>query len=96
MIATLPIALEQDVSTIENSLDIFFLQQQLLLQMILVSVQLVIGGCTIDTQDTVNNIVDKDPELVLQLGDTSYDKDSEDCWFSNCRSHRRKDENCYR
>ena len=35
-------------------------------------------GCTSDTRDTVNNILDKNPELVL--GDYSYDA-SPDCWF---------------
>jgi Calcineurin-like phosphoesterase len=38
-------------------------------------------GCTDDTIDTVNNILDKNPELVLGLGDYSYDEDSTDCWF---------------
>jgi len=37
-------------------------------------------GCTDDTEDTVNNILAKNPELVLGLGDYSY-KDSADCWF---------------
>ncbi|HYX56813.1 MAG TPA: metallophosphoesterase, partial [Nitrososphaeraceae archaeon] len=37
-------------------------------------------GCTDDTSDTVNNILDKAPEIVLGLGDYSYD-DSADCWF---------------
>jgi hypothetical protein len=37
-------------------------------------------GCTDDTTDTVNNILDKKPELVLGLGDYSYE-DSPDCWF---------------
>jgi predicted phosphodiesterase len=37
-------------------------------------------GCTTDTTNTVNNIVNKDPELVLGLGDNAYD-DSADCWF---------------
>src|SRR5215211_1579077 len=37
-------------------------------------------GCTPNTEDTVDNIVDRDPELVLGLGDYSYD-DSADCWF---------------
>jgi len=37
-------------------------------------------GCTDDTTDTVNNILDKAPELVLGLGDYSYE-DSSDCWF---------------
>src|ERR671921_226059 len=38
-------------------------------------------GCTDDTIDTVNNIIDKNPELVLGLGDYSYE-DSPDCWFN--------------
>ncbi len=38
-------------------------------------------GCTDDTIDTVNNIIDKSPELVLGLGDYPYDEDSADCWF---------------
>src|ERR671921_2351665 len=38
-------------------------------------------GCTDDTSDTVNNILDKAPEIVLGLGDYSYDDDSADCWF---------------
>jgi 3',5'-cyclic AMP phosphodiesterase CpdA len=38
-------------------------------------------GCTIDTINTVNNIVNKDPELVLGLGDYSYRDDTADCWF---------------
>src|SRR5919112_746308 len=37
-------------------------------------------GCTDDTSDTVDNILDKAPEIVLGLGDYSYD-DSADCWF---------------
>src|SRR5919106_3770734 len=37
-------------------------------------------GFTDDTTDTVNNILDKTPELVLGLGDYSYE-DSPDCWF---------------
>jgi hypothetical protein len=36
--------------------------------------------CTSHTIDTVNNILDKKPELVLGLGDFSYDP-STDCWF---------------
>ena len=38
-------------------------------------------ACTSDTIDTVNNIIDKNPELVLGLGDYSYE-DSPDCWFN--------------
>ena len=37
-------------------------------------------ACTSDTTDTVNNILDKNPELVLGLGDYSYE-DSVDCWL---------------
>ena|ERR687897_1932299 len=37
-------------------------------------------ACTSDTTDTVNNIIDKSPELVLGLGDYSYE-DTADCWL---------------
>jgi Calcineurin-like phosphoesterase len=37
-------------------------------------------GCTPNTTNTVNNIVSRDPELVLGLGDNSY-QNSADCWF---------------
>jgi predicted phosphodiesterase len=37
-------------------------------------------GCTDDTRNTVDNIVDKKPELVLALGDFSYEPTA-DCWF---------------
>jgi Calcineurin-like phosphoesterase len=37
-------------------------------------------GCTPNTSNTVDNIVSKDPELVLGLGDYSY-QNSADCWF---------------
>ena len=43
-------------------------------------------GCTDDTTDTVNNIVDKNPELVLGLGDYSYDEDPADCWLKKVKS----------
>ncbi len=36
--------------------------------------------CTSDTVDTVNNIFDKNPELILGLGDYSY-KTTADCWL---------------
>ena len=36
--------------------------------------------CTGETEDTVKNIIDQDPELVLALGDFSYSGDA-DCWF---------------
>ncbi|HEX5892926.1 MAG TPA: metallophosphoesterase, partial [Nitrososphaeraceae archaeon] len=38
-------------------------------------------GCTDHTEDTVNNILEKDPELVLALGDYAYGGDSVDCWL---------------
>ena len=36
--------------------------------------------CTGETEDTVDNIIEQDPELVLALGDFSYGGDA-DCWF---------------
>ena len=36
--------------------------------------------CTGETEDTVDNIIDQDPELVLALGDFSYSGDA-DCWL---------------
>ena len=36
--------------------------------------------CNGETEDTVDNIVDQDPELVLALGDLSYNGDA-DCWL---------------
>ena len=38
-------------------------------------------GCTSRTIDTVNNIVDKNPELILGLGDYEYYGDDADCWL---------------
>jgi predicted phosphodiesterase len=38
-------------------------------------------GCTPNTNNTVNNIVGKNPQLVLALGDYSYNTTSDDCWF---------------
>jgi hypothetical protein len=38
-------------------------------------------GCTDDTTDTINNILGKSPELVLGLGDYSYDEEDADCWL---------------
>jgi Calcineurin-like phosphoesterase/3D domain len=38
-------------------------------------------GCFPDAKRTVNNIVDKHPELVLALGDFSYENIA-DCWFN--------------
>jgi glucose/arabinose dehydrogenase len=37
-------------------------------------------GCNSDTKNTINNIIHKDPELVLSLGDFAY-QDKADCWF---------------
>jgi len=37
-------------------------------------------GCNNNTRNTVNNIISKDPERVLGLGDYSYDLTA-DCWF---------------
>lgn len=37
-------------------------------------------GCTANTHETIGNIENKDPELVLALGDFSY-SNSPDCWF---------------
>ena len=38
-------------------------------------------GCTPNTTNTVNNIVGKNPQLVLGLGDYSYNPTSDECWF---------------
>ena len=38
-------------------------------------------GCNSRTTDTVNNIVDKDPEIALGLGDYEYYEGNADCWF---------------
>ena len=37
-------------------------------------------GCTPDTIDTVKNIIDKDPKIVLALGDLSYNSTAK-CWL---------------
>jgi 3',5'-cyclic AMP phosphodiesterase CpdA len=37
-------------------------------------------GCNSNTKNTINNIIHKNPELVLGLGDFSY-QDSADCWL---------------
>ena|GEM_PF-2352442 len=37
-------------------------------------------ACTSKTKDTVENIIDQDPELVLALGDLSYDSSAK-CWL---------------
>ena len=38
-------------------------------------------GCTSDTTDTVKNIMDRDPEIVLALGDLSYNSSAQ-CWLN--------------
>ncbi|HEX7207029.1 MAG TPA: metallophosphoesterase [Nitrososphaeraceae archaeon] len=42
-------------------------------------------GCTSHTTDTVNNILDKNPELVLGLGDYAYYGRNANCWFDDIR-----------
>jgi len=42
-------------------------------------------GCTSHTTDTVNNILDKSPELVLGLGDYAYYGRNANCWFDDIR-----------
>jgi Calcineurin-like phosphoesterase len=42
-------------------------------------------GCSDDTTDTVNNILGKNPELVLGLGDYSYDEDPAECWLKKVK-----------
>ena len=39
-------------------------------------------GCTSETNSTVSNMVKKDPEIVLALGDLSYNR-SPNCWFNS-------------
>lgn len=41
-------------------------------------------GCTSNSQATVNNIKNKDPELVLGLGDYSYQSTAK-CWFNKIK-----------
>lgn len=38
------------------------------------------SGCTEDAEDTLDNIIERDPELVLGLGDYSYTTTA-DCWL---------------
>ena len=38
-------------------------------------------GCASNAKKTIKNIIGKNPELVLGLGDYSYNKTSADCWF---------------
>ena len=37
-------------------------------------------GCTSDTTNTVKNIIEQDPEIVLALGDLSYNSTAK-CWL---------------
>jgi hypothetical protein len=39
-------------------------------------------GCSKNAKNTINNMKDKKPELVIPLGDLSYDK-SANCWLNN-------------
>lgn len=41
-------------------------------------------GCSSNTQKTVNNIKDKDPDLILALGDYSYQSTAK-CWFDKIK-----------
>ena len=54
----------------------------LLLQQHYLTLTLAAGdwGCTPQTINTVNNTVDKNPELIVGLGDYPYE-DTADCWF---------------
>ena len=38
-------------------------------------------GCASNAKNTIKNIINKNPELVLGLGDYSYNKTSADCWL---------------
>jgi predicted MPP superfamily phosphohydrolase len=46
-------------------------------------------GCTDDTTDTIKNIQNKDPELVLALGDLSYENTG-NCWLNETSSINNK------
>jgi predicted phosphodiesterase len=46
-------------------------------------------GCNTNTQNTLNNIISKNPELVLGLGDYSY-HDTADCWLDIIKPIRDK------
>jgi predicted MPP superfamily phosphohydrolase len=46
-------------------------------------------GCTDDTTDTIKNIQNKDPELVLALGDLSYENTG-NCWLNETGSINNK------
>jgi hypothetical protein len=38
-------------------------------------------GCDSETEDTVDNIISKSPEMVLGLGDNGHEDNNVDCWF---------------
>jgi Calcineurin-like phosphoesterase len=38
-------------------------------------------GCDSETEDTVDNIISKSPEMVLGLGDNGHEHNNVDCWF---------------
>src|SRR5919107_346858 len=46
-------------------------------------------GCTDDTTNTIKNVQNKDPELVLALGDLSYEKTG-NCWLNETSSINNK------
>jgi hypothetical protein len=46
-------------------------------------------GCTDDTSSTIKNIQNKDPELILALGDLSYEKTA-NCWLDETSSIKNK------
>jgi len=46
-------------------------------------------GCTYDTSSTIKNIQNKDPELILALGDLSYEKTAK-CWLDETSSIKNK------
>jgi hypothetical protein len=46
-------------------------------------------GCTDDTSSTIKNIQNKDPELVLALGDLSYENTA-NCWLDETSSIKNK------
>ena len=51
-------------------------------------------ACTSKAKDTVENILDQDPELVLALGDLSYDSGAK-CWLKIIKPIAEKTKNCY-
>ena len=51
-------------------------------------------ACTSKAKDTVKNIIDHDTELVLALGDLSYDSGAK-CWLKIIKPIAEKTKNCY-